>query len=279
MANNSVSAKKIKLNSLEISNHLPLALIAGPCIMESKKHLWDVARFLKFLASQLNIPLIFKCSYDKANRSSQTSYRGLGLEKGLHLLAEIKEHFSLPILTDVHLPEQAQRAAQVADILQIPAFLCRQTDLIQACAQTGKIVNVKKGQFISPWEMENIIEKIESFGNHKILLTERGTSFGYNNLVVDMRGLEIMKRFGYPVVFDATHSVQLPGGNKKSSGGQREFVEPLARAATAIGVAAIFMEVHPNPDQALSDGPNSVQLSQLKKYLKAIIAIDQLIKK
>jgi len=276
MANNSVSAKKIKLNSLEISNHLPLALIAGPCIMESKKHLWDVARFLKILASQLNVPLIFKCSYDKANRSSQSSYRGLGLEKGLHLLAEIKDHFSLPILTDVHLPEQAQKAAQVADILQI---LCRQTDLIQACAQTGKIVNVKKGQFISPWEMENIIEKIESFGNHKILLTERGTSFGYNNLVVDMRGLEIMKRSGYPVVFDATHSVQLPGGNKKSSGGQREFVEPLARAATAIGVAAIFMEVHPNPDEALSDGPNSVQLSQLKKCLKAILAIDQLIKK
>lgn len=279
MENKKIFAKKIKLNSLEIGNQLPLTLIAGPCIMESKNHLWQVARFLKNLTSQLNIQMIFKCSYDKANRSSQTSYRGFGIDEGLSLLAQIKDHFSFPILTDVHLPEQAKKAAKVADILQIPAFLCRQTDLIKACAQTGKIVNVKKGQFIAPWEMENIIEKIESFGNHKILLTERGTFFGYNNLVVDMRGLEIMKQTGFPVVFDATHSVQLPGGNKKSSSGQREFAGILARAAAGIGVAAIFMEVHPDPDHALSDGPNSVKLTHLKKLLQPIIAIDQCIKK
>jgi len=274
-----VRPAEVPVQSLKVGNHLPLTLIAGPCVMESPSHLRNTALALKKIAQELRIPFVFKCSYDKANRSSHRSYRGPGLENGLRMLEEIKKDLRVPILTDVHLPEEAERAAEVADILQIPAFLCRQTDLVRACAQTGKAVNVKKGQFLSPWDMENIIEKILACGNQNILLTERGTSFGYQNLIVDMRGLEIMKRSGFPVIFDATHSVQLPGGNGTSSGGQREFVEPLARAAVATGVAAIFMEVHPHPDHALSDGPNSVKLSHLKQLLKLLIDLDQTTKK
>jgi 2-dehydro-3-deoxyphosphooctonate aldolase (KDO 8-P synthase) len=270
--------KQIQLNRFAISNERPLTLIAGPCIMESEKHLWQVAVFLKKITQELKIPLVFKCSYDKANRSSLESYRGFGIKKGLQMLAEIKKKLQLPILTDVHLPADAEITAETADILQIPAFLCRQTDLITACAKTGRIVNVKKGQFLSPWEMKNIVHKILSAGNPRVLLTERGSSFGYNNLVVDMRGLQIMKEFGVPVVFDATHSVQLPGGQGHASGGQREFVEPLARAAVAIGIAAVFMEVHPDPDRALSDGPNSVKLSHLRGLVKKLIKLDQVAK-
>ena len=271
--------KKVNVGAFTVSNTAPLTLIAGPCVMESEKHLTLMAKSLKQLCHALSINLIFKCSYDKANRTSHASFRGLGMEEGLSLLKNVKKNFSLPILTDIHEISEVKKAAEVADILQIPAFLCRQTDLIRACAQTGKIVNVKKGQFLSPWEMENIVKKILSTGNKQIFLTERGTSFGYNNLVVDMRGIQIMKETGFPVVFDATHSVQLPGKAGSSSGGQREFVEPLAKAATAIGIAAIFMEVHPDPDQALSDGPNSVKLSRLKKLLQSLQSIDRTVKK
>ena len=268
----------IKLGSIAIGNKLPLALIAGPCAMESQEHLWKVAKVLKEITQALKIDFIYKCSYDKANRSSHSSFRGPGVKEGLKMLAEVKKKFRVPILTDVHQPQDAGSAAEVADILQIPAFLCRQSDLIAACAKTGKVINVKKGQFLSPWEMRNVVQKILAVGNSKILLTERGTSFGYNNLVVDMRGLEVMKQIGCPVVFDATHSVQLPGGQGRSSGGQREFVEPLARASVAIGVAAIFMEVHPNPEMALSDGPNSIKLSNMKRLLQSLIALDRTVK-
>ena len=242
--------------------------------MESRKHLRGVAESLKSLCEELGIGLLFKCSYDKANRSSSASYRGPGIREGLRMLSEIKKRLDLPILTDVHSPEEARRAAEVADVLQIPAFLCRQTDLLEACARTGRPVNVKKGQFLSPWDMENAVEKILRAGNPKVLLTERGSSFGYRNLVVDMRGLQIMKETGCPVVFDATHSAQLPGGRGSSSGGERRYVPALARAAAAVGVAAVFMEVHPDPDRALSDGPNSVKLSDLAPLLRSLIAID-----
>ncbi len=268
----------VALEGLSIGNDRPITLIAGPCVMESRSHLWTMARSLKKIARELKLQFIFKCSYDKANRSSQGAYRGPGLREGLSMLAEVKKEFGFPPLTDVHTPEEADRAAEVADVLQVPAFLSRQTDLISACARTGRAVNLKKGQFLAPWEMQNAVEKILKHGNKKILLTERGTSFGYNNLVVDMRGLDIMKRTGFPVVFDATHSVQLPGGLGKASGGQREFVEPLAKAAVAIGVAALFMEVHPNPDRALSDGPNSVKLAQFKPLLQSLLALDKVAK-
>ncbi len=270
--------KKLKIGPITIGNECEFTLIAGPCIMESESHLWSVAQSLKKITQELHIKFIFKCSYDKANRSSIRSYRGLGIAEGIKMLSALKKEFSFPILTDVHLPQEAELAAQAADILQIPAFLSRQTDLITACAKTGKILNIKKGQFLSPWEMKNIAEKAESAGNNKILLTERGTSFGYNNLVVDMRSLSILKKTGYPVVFDATHSVQLPGARGNASGGEREFVPDLAKAAIAVGIAALFMEVHPDPDKALSDGPNSVKLSNLKKLLKPLIAIDCFIK-
>lgn len=272
------AAGTITAGTVTIGNALPAALIAGPCVMESASHLRGMAKSLKQIASELGLRFIFKCSYDKANRSSHKSFRGYGLRDGLKMLKDVKEEFDLPLLTDVHEAHEAEKAAQVADILQIPAFLCRQTDLIRACAETGRVVNIKKGQFLSPWEAGNLIEKARSFRNEKICVTERGSSFGYNNLVVDMRGLEIMKRFGVPVIFDATHSVQLPGGQGTASGGQREFVFPLARAAAAIGVAALFMEVHPDPDKALSDGPNSVKLSTLKEMLRKLMAIDDLTK-
>ena len=269
----------VRVGGIAVGNDAPLTVIAGPCVMESEDHLWKVARALKAISREVGVPLIFKCSYDKANRTSHASFRGPGMREGLRMLGEVKEELGLPILTDVHLPHDAEAAAEVADVLQIPAFLSRQTDLIEACARTGRVVNVKKGQFLSPWEMGNIVEKAASFGNGRIFLTERGSSFGYNNLVVDMRGLEVMKRFGVPVIFDATHSVQLPGKQGKSSGGDRTFVPPLARAAAAVGVAGVFMEVHPDPDRALSDGPNSVKLADVRNLLKSLKEIDRLVKK
>ncbi|MBI3013421.1 MAG: 3-deoxy-8-phosphooctulonate synthase [Elusimicrobia bacterium] len=276
--NTPANSKTVSIGTMRVGNQIPFTLIAGPCIMESRSHLWHVATQIKKICHELNVQLLFKCSYDKANRTSFKSYRGLGKKEGLRLLSELKHALSLSILTDVHLPQEAEEAAQVADVLQIPAFLCRQTDLVTACARTGKAVNIKKGQFLSPWEMENVLQKVLATGNRKILLTERGTFFGYNNLVVDMRSLEIMKRSGFPVIFDATHSTQFPGGGKNVSGGDRRFVEPLAKAATAIGVAGLFMEVHPNPDKALSDGPNSVKLADLKKMLQTLISVDRLVK-
>ncbi len=269
---------EVRVGNARLSNIRPFTLIAGPCIMESEPHLRKMAASLKKICAELNLPLILKCSYDKANRSSARSYRGPGVKEGLRMLAGIKKDFALPILTDVHLPQEAEWAAETADVLQIPAFLCRQTDLLIACARTGKPVNIKKGQFLSPWELKNAIEKIVRAGNRQVLLTERGTFFGYNNLVVDMRGLQVMKKMDVPVVYDATHSVQLPGGRGDSSGGQREYVEPLARAAVGVGISALFMEVHPDPDRALSDGPNSVRLSDLKKILKTLLAIDRVVK-
>jgi 2-dehydro-3-deoxyphosphooctonate aldolase (KDO 8-P synthase) len=268
----------VQLGKIRFSNERKLALIAGPCAIESEALCLSVARKLKSIAAARGVGYVFKSSYDKANRSSVGSFRGPGLRKGLEVLAEVKRVLGVPVLTDVHSVEEAIEAGHVCDILQIPAFLCRQTDLLLAAANTGRIVNVKKGQFMSPWEMKNVVAKLESTGNRKILLTERGTTFGYNNLVVDMRGLDIMRGYGYPVVYDATHSVQLPGGKGTASGGQREYVLPLARAAAAVGVAALFMEVHPNPDKALSDGPNSVRLSDMPAYLDTLLGIDRVVK-
>ncbi len=238
----------------------------------------ETAEQLKELTTKLNIPFIFKASYDKANRSSIHSFRGPGIEKGLEMLAKVKETFNVPVTSDVHEPVQAIAAAEVLDILQIPAFLCRQTDLLVAAAETGKIVNVKKGQFLAPWDMKNVVTKLRESGNEQILLTERGSTFGYNNLVVDMRSLITMQELGVPVVFDATHSVQIPGGNGTTTGGKREFVPYLSRAAAAVGISSIFMEVHPNPDNAMSDGPNMVNLAELEEVLKPIVEIDALVK-
>jgi 2-dehydro-3-deoxyphosphooctonate aldolase (KDO 8-P synthase) len=255
-----------------------LAFIAGPCVIEEAALTLSIARQLSQWTSQKSLTFIFKASYDKANRSSIHSYRGPGLVKGLEILRRVKEEVGCAVLTDVHGKDEVGKAAAVADVLQIPAFLCRQTDLLLACGATGRVVNVKKGQFMAPWDMERAVEKIESTGNRQILLTERGTSFGYNNLVVDLRSLEIMKRWGYPVIYDATHSVQLPGAMKDSSGGQREFIEPLARAAVALGVAGIFCEVHPQPDQALSDGPNSLALARFPAFVNRLQKLDQVAK-
>ena len=248
-------------------------LIAGPCVIESEQLAMDTAGLIADIAKSLGIPYVFKSSFDKANRTSITSYRGPGLEKGLAVLAKVKRQIGVPVLTDVHTEEQATEAGNVVDMLQIPAFLCRQTDLLIAAAKTGKVVNVKKGQFLSPLEMGHAVKKVEECGNKRIVLTERGSSFGYNNLVVDMRSFPILRSFGYPVVFDATHSVQLPGDGGTKSGGQREFVEPLACAAAGAGVDGFFMEVHPNPDDALSDGPNMVPLHQLKSLLERVMRI------
>ncbi len=248
-------------------------LIAGPCVIESEKLVLETAVRIAEIASSLRIPYIFKSSYDKANRTSITSFRGPGIKNGLAVLRKVKEQVGVPVLTDVHTAEDAQAAAEVVDVLQIPAFLCRQTDLLVAAAKTGRVVNVKKGQFLSPWEMGNVVKKVEESGNRRILLTERGSSFGYNNLVVDMRALPIMRSFGYPVVFDATHSVQLPGGGGTMSSGQREFVAPLACAAAGAGCDGFFMEVHPDPDSALSDGPNMVPLHDLKALLERVMRI------
>jgi len=248
-------------------------LIAGPCVIENEQLVMDTAGRIADITKPLGMPYIFKSSFDKANRTSIKSFRGPGIEKGLAVLKKVRDQLGLPVLTDVHTEEQATEAGKIVDVLQIPAFLCRQTDLLIAAAKTGKVVNVKKGQFLSPIEMGNAVKKIEECGSQRLILTERGSSFGYNNLVVDMRSFPILRSFGYPVVFDATHSVQLPGGGGTKSSGQREFVEPLACAAAGAGVDGFFMEVHPNPDEALSDGPNMVPLHQLKSLLERILRI------
>ena len=256
----------------------PLFLIAGPCVIESEPHATMMAERIAEIANALGVPLIFKASYDKANRSSVTSYRGPGLQEGLRILGAIKKRTGLPILTDVHEVSHVGPAAEICDVLQIPAFLCRQTDLLVAVGKSGRVANIKKGQFLSPWDISNAAEKVASTGNERIILTERGTSFGYKNLVVDMRSFPIMRKLGYPVVFDVTHSVQLPGGEGKSSGGQPEFIEPLARAGVAAGVDGIFLEVHDNPAKALSDGANALPLAQLGATLDHIIRISALVR-
>lgn len=258
---------EIALGSLRLGGSHPLFLIAGPCVVESETHARTIAEQVARMARNAGVPLIFKASYDKANRSSLQTYRGPGLKEGLRILAAIKKDLNLPILSDIHDASQAEPAAEVCDVLQIPAFLSRQTDLLIAAGKTGRIINVKKGQFLSPWDMSNVVEKIAGTGNNKILLTERGASFGYQNLVVDMRSFPILQKLGYPVVFDVTHSVQLPGGHGHQSGGQPEFIEPLARAGVAAGVDGIFLETHDNPAAALSDGANALPLAQLTGLL------------
>ena len=270
--------KLIKCGKLSISNTGPFILIAGPCQLESEKHALDVATELKKITEKLGVGLIYKTSFDKANRTSLKGKRGTGLEKSLPVFDKIRKDVGIPVLTDVHTVEQCSIVSQHVDVLQIPAFLCRQTDLLIAAAKTGKVINVKKGQFLAPWDMVNVTKKIEDSGNKNILVTERGASFGYNTLVSDMRSLPIMAKNGYPVVFDATHSVQQPGGMGDKTGGQREFVEYLARAAIAVGVAAVFMETHPDPDNAPSDGPNMVPLSKMPSLLNQLVEIDKLIK-
>tara|TARA_B100000686_G_C16646011_1_gene892843 strand:+ start:262 stop:1098 length:837 start_codon:yes stop_codon:yes gene_type:complete len=273
-----VQNKIVKCNKLNISNSDVFTLIAGPCQLENEKHAIDVATKLKEITEKLKIGLIYKTSFDKANRTSLKGKRGAGLEKSLPVFDKIREDLKIPVLTDVHTVDQCEIVSKHVDVLQIPAFLCRQTDLLIAAAKTGKIINVKKGQFLAPWDMKNVIKKIEDSGNQNILVTERGASFGYNTLVSDMRSIPIMAKNGYPVVFDATHSVQQPGGMGDKSGGQREFVEYLARAAIAVGVAAVFLETHPDPDNAPSDGPNMIPLSELPSLLKQLVQIDKLVK-
>jgi 2-dehydro-3-deoxyphosphooctonate aldolase (KDO 8-P synthase) len=268
--------REIAVGSIRIGGNAPLVLIAGPCVIETEAHAMKMAESIAAIAAELRVPYIYKASYDKANRTSISSYRGPGMAEGLRVLREIKDQFKLPILTDVHEIAQIGPVAEVADILQIPAFLSRQTDLILAAAKSGRVVNLKKGQFLAPWEMANAIEKVTSAGNQNILLTERGASFGYQNLVVDMRSFPMMRKLGYPVIFDVTHSVQLPGGEGKSSGGQPEFIEPLARAGVAAGVDGVFLEVHDNPSKALSDGTNALPLDKLRGLLSRLSEIDAL---
>ncbi len=270
--------RSIKVGAIEIGGGAPLAVIAGPCVIESRDSALRHAAALKEKADRIGVPYIFKSSYDKANRSSAESFRGPGLEKGLEILAEVKQKIGAPVLTDVHEIDQVKPAAEVIDILQIPAFLCRQTDFVIAVARSGKVVNVKKGQFLAPWDMGNVVEKIRSTGNEQILLTERGASFGYNHLVSDMRSLVVMRELGYPVVFDATHSLQLPGGLGNASGGERKYIPALARAGVAVGIDALFMEVHEDPDRAKSDGPNSLDLKDFEDVLKSVKQIDALVK-
>ena len=257
----------------------PLLLFAGPCVLEGYEHSLAIGQEVKRICEKLGMPYVFKASYDRANRSSHTSFRGPGLEEGLKQLAGIKKELGVPVISDVHETIQVEKAAEVLDVMQIPAFLCRQTDLVCAIAKTGRCVNVKKGQFLAPWDMKNVIAKIEAAGNQNILLTERGSSFGYNTLVTDMRGLAIMRELGYPVVMDATHSVQIPGGQGTSSGGQSQYVPHMARAAAAIGIDALFLEVHDDPSKALSDGPNMVRLDRLEALLKDVLAIDRITRK
>ena len=269
----------IKCKNLLISNKKPLTLIAGPCQLESEQHAIEMVRKIKKITSKLKINFIYKTSFDKANRTSLKSKRGIGLEKSLKIFQKIKKKFNVPILTDVHTVEQCKIISNFVDIIQIPAFLCRQTDLLIAAAKTNKIINIKKGQFLAPWDMINVTKKISDNGNKNILITERGASFGYNTLVSDMRSLVIMSKNGYPVVFDATHSVQEPGGKGDKSGGQREFIEYLSRAAVAVGVAALFIETHQDPDNAPSDGPNMLPINKLEVLLKQIMQIDKIVKK
>lgn len=269
------STKEIRAGNIKIGGNNPLVLIAGPCVIESESNVMRHARILKDITRRLGVPFIFKSSYDKANRSSINSFRGPGLKKGLKILRKIKEELNLSILSDVHCKEDVKDAARVLDVIQIPAFLSRQTDLILAAADTGKAVNIKKGQFLAPWDMRNVVKKIESRGNKKIILTERGVSFGYNNLVSDFRSVLIMKELGYPVVYDATHSVQMPGGLGEKSGGERAFIPYLSMAAVACGVNGIFVEVHENPSKALSDGPNMLRISELEKMLMKLKRIEK----
>ena len=269
-----MAVKVIDCGGVKFGGRHPLALLAGPCVIESREGCLDIAARLARLARAKGIPLVFKASYDKANRSSLRGYRGPGIEQGLAILAEVKARYGLPLITDVHSVPEAKRAAEVVDIVQIPAFLCRQTDLVVACGETGKIVNVKKGQFMAPWDMKNVIEKIESTGNRRILLTERGVSFGYNMLVADMRSLLVMREFGYPVIFDATHSVQRPGGAGDRSSGDGRWAPALARAAVATGCDGVFLETHPNPEQALSDKDNTVPLASLGRLWAVLRSID-----
>ncbi len=269
---------KIENYGIEISNNKPIVFIAGPCVIESYDIYYSTIKKLKEITTKLGVGFIAKASFDKANRSSIESYRGPGLKEGIEILKSVKKELNVAILTDIHLPQQAQIVSEVCDIIQIPAFLCRQTDLLIAAAQTAKPVNVKKGQFISPWDVKNIIKKIESQNNYNIIITERGYMFGYNNLVVDMRSFEIMKGFGYPVIFDATHSVQKPGGLGDKSGGEREFIKPLARASVACAIAGVFFETHPYPDKALSDGPNSLPLDEAEEFMSALNKLDKFVK-
>ncbi len=268
----------IKIGELEIKENGPFFVIAGPCVIENESVTLEVARFLRKTGDELGIPVIFKTSYDKANRTSLDSFRGPGPEKGLEIIGRVKDETGLPVLSDVHERDQVEPAAAVLDVIQIPAFLCRQTDLILAAARTNLPVNIKKGQFLAPWDMAPAVEKVRSTGNHRLLLTERGSSFGYNNLVVDMRSIAVLKGFGFPVIFDATHSVQLPGGGGHCSGGQREYVGNLARAAVAAGADGVFMEIHPSPDSALCDGPNSLPLSDVRDLLLILKAIYQVVR-
>ena len=270
--------REVNVGEVRIGRGQPLVLIAGPCVIENEQVTFRTAESLKELSVELGIPLIFKSSFDKANRSSLSSFRGPGIKKGLQVLEDVKKRFSLPVTSDVHAVDQVEPAAEVLDLLQIPAFLCRQTDLIFAASKTGKPVNVKKGQFLSPWEVKNITEKFVSTGNLNLLITERGSSFGYHNLVVDYRGFPVIRSLGTPVIFDVTHSLQLPGGEGSHSGGQREFAAPLMRAAVGAGVDGLFVEVHPEPDRALCDGPNMIALSELKELLKQAKAIHELVR-
>lgn len=270
--------RKINIGSIRVGGGEPFVLIAGPCVIEGEKLTRKVAASLKAMTAELGIPFIFKSSYDKANRSNLRSFRGPGLDRGLKILKAIREDFSVPVLSDVHRFEEIERASEVLDVAQIPAFLCRQTDFVVELARHAKVVNIKKGQFLAPWDVANVVQKVESAGNRNILITERGASFGYNNLVSDMRSIPILRKMGYPVVFDATHSVQLPGGAGQASGGDRAMAVFLARAAAAVGVDALFLEVHPDPDRARCDGPNSLALDSLRGLLATLKGIDGLVK-
>ncbi|MGE5301345.1 MAG: 3-deoxy-8-phosphooctulonate synthase [Acidobacteriota bacterium] len=262
--------KEISIGELSFGSGQPPVVIAGPCVIESEEITFHTAKELKEICAGLGLPLVFKSSFDKANRSSLSSFRGPGIDRGLRILSDVKAKFGIPVISDIHSIQEIAPAAEVLDVLQVPAFLCRQTDLILAASETGKPVNVKKGQFLAPWDVKNIIDKFTSTGNTNLFITERGTSFGYNNLVVDFRGLPLMRAFGHPVIFDVTHSLQLPGGQGSRSGGQREFAGPLARAAAAVGVDGLFMEVHPDPDKALCDGPNMLRLGDVLRLLGTI---------
>ncbi|WP_407965035.1 3-deoxy-8-phosphooctulonate synthase [Bartonella sp. C271] len=269
----------VKVGNVIFSNEAPLSLIAGPCQMESRDHAFEMAGRIKTITDQFGIGFVYKSSYDKANRTSLSATRGIGLEKAIAIFSDLKKEFGCPVLTDVHTEEQCMAVASVVDVLQIPAFLCRQTDLLVSAARTGRVINIKKGQFLAPWDMENVLEKVTKSGNPNVMLCERGTSFGYNRLVSDMRSLPIMRSFGVPVIFDATHSVQEPGGRGSSSGGQRQFVEVLARAAVSIGVAGIFLETHQDPDNAPSDGLNMIKIDNLYRLLEILIDFDCLAKR
>jgi len=274
-----MKTRVVEVQGVKIGGDLPLVLIAGPCVIESETLLRDVGEGLREICGSVGIPLIFKTSYDKANRSSHDAFRGPGLERGVEILRRVNAELRLPLLVDVHAVDQVARAAGIADVLQVPAFLCRQTDLLEAVCRSGRVVNVKKGQFLAPWDVANIIGKFEAFGGKGLMLTERGSCFGYNNLVSDMRALPLMRRYGYPVIFDATHSLQLPGGLGTSTGGQRELVPSLARAAVATGCDGLFLEVHPQPDSARCDGPNQIALGELAALLKECVEIDRIVKR